>query len=396
MAASLPWSTTLTSIFAALSVASILLALNLAHLAQFLKRPCQYTPLILVAVAIIGTLWGDSTWSERLRAVGSTAKLFAIPLFLFHFEKSPRGPWVLLTFLLSSIALLTASWIVFFLPELTPRSLVTPGVPVKNYIDQSHEFTICLFGLVGLSKNLIDERRFKALVPVAMVMVGLLANLMFVVSSRTSLLTLPVLFVLFLLLYFRPLPVFMIAIGGVASAGLIWSASPYLKARISNTVIEYREYQTNVPSSVGRRLEFWDKSLSFFSDAPIFGNGTGSVGKLFKESAVGQSGLSAETTSNPHNQILNVAVQWGLLGVIVLVGMWWSHLCLFRATTLASWIGLAVVAQNFIGSLFNSHLFDFVQGWTYVIGVGVAGGMVAQIHKQSRSSVTTDPHAGSA
>jgi hypothetical protein len=26
--------------------------------------------------------------------------------------------------------------------------------------------------------------------------------------------------------------------------------------------------------------------------------------------------------------------------------------------------------------LFNSHLFDFHEGWMYVLGVGVAGGMV--------------------
>jgi hypothetical protein len=34
-----------------------------------------------------------------------------------------------------------------------------------------------------------------------------------------------------------------------------------------------------------------------------------------------------------------------------------------------------LVVQNIVGSLFNSHLFDFGQGWTYVIGVGVAGGI---------------------
>ena len=39
-------------------------------------------------------------------------------------------------------------------------------------------------------------------------------------------------------------------------------------------------------------------------------------------------------------------------------------------------IGLLVVVQNVFTSLFNSHLFDFHEGWMYVIGVGVAGGMV--------------------
>ena len=44
-------------------------------------------------------------------------------------------------------------------------------------------------------------------------------------------------------------------------------------------------------------------------------------------------------------------------------------------------IGLAtldltfLVTQNVVSSLFNSHLFDFHEGWMYVIGVGVAGGI---------------------
>jgi O-antigen ligase len=37
---------------------------------------------------------------------------------------------------------------------------------------------------------------------------------------------------------------------------------------------------------------------------------------------------------------------------------------------------LLVVVQNIFTSLFNSHIFDFHEGWMYVIGVGVAGGMV--------------------
>jgi hypothetical protein len=35
-----------------------------------------------------------------------------------------------------------------------------------------------------------------------------------------------------------------------------------------------------------------------------------------------------------------------------------------------------VVVQNVFTSLFNSHLFDFHEGWMYVLGVGVAGGIV--------------------
>jgi len=74
-----------------------------------------------------------------------------------------------------------------------------------------------------------------------------------------------------------------------------------------------------------------------------------------------------------------VAVQWGALGVIVLYTMWISHLMLFRGEGLANWIGLLVVVQNIFTSLFNSHIFDFHEGWMYVLGVGVAGGLVAKV-----------------
>jgi pimeloyl-ACP methyl ester carboxylesterase len=43
---------------------------------------------------------------------------------------------------------------------------------------------------------------------------------------------------------------------------------------------------------------------------------------------------------------------------------------------LAAWIGLLVVVQNIFTSLRNSHLFDFDEGWLYVLGVGIAGGMM--------------------
>jgi hypothetical protein len=56
--------------------------------------------------------------------------------------------------------------------------------------------------------------------------------------------------------------------------------------------------------------------------------------------------------------------------------MWATHLVLFRSGSLAAWTGLVVVVQNIVGSLFNSHLFDFPQGWAYVMGVGIAGGIV--------------------
>jgi hypothetical protein len=45
-----------------------------------------------------------------------------------------------------------------------------------------------------------------------------------------------------------------------------------------------------------------------------------------------------------------------------------------------------VVVQNIFTSLFNSHIFDFHEGWMYVLGVGVAGGMVLKGRPVARAA----------
>jgi hypothetical protein len=171
----------------------------------------------------------------------------------------------------------------------------------------------------------------------------------------------------------------MIWAAAAVLAGLAWVASPPLQEKITSIGQEYRLYKEGSISSVGERLEFWKKSLGFFTAAPIVGHGTGSTEGLFEKAAAGQTGIAAEVIRNPHNQTLNVAVQWGALGIITLYAMWLSHLVMFRGEGLFNWIGLLVVVQNIFTSLFNSHIFDFHEGWMYVVGVGVAGGMALKM-----------------
>ena len=169
-------------------------------------------------------------------------------------------------------------------------------------------------------------------------------------------------------------------------------ASPQLQATTSSSSRDYQLYKAqNHPTSIGLRLEFWRKSLRFFAEAPVIGHGTGSTRGLFERAATGPDRCaSRQVIGNPHNQTLNVAVQWGTVGVIILYAMWLAHLLLFRGEGLVAWIGLMVVVQNFFTSLFNSHLFDFHEGWMYVLGVGVAGGMVLRA-RAARRGRGTDP-----
>jgi hypothetical protein len=50
-----------------------------------------------------------------------------------------------------------------------------------------------------------------------------------------------------------------------------------------------------------------------------------------------------------------------------------------------------VVVQNIFTSLFNSHIFDFHEGWMYVLGAGIAGGAVLQAKRRKTATEQANP-----
>jgi O-antigen ligase len=378
--ASLPWSTSLTAIFNAMFLVCMVPFLDVRAFLQSLRRPIVAVPIALVLLALVGTLWSDAAWGARLYAVNPTVKLLVLPVLLYRFERSPRGHWIFIAFLVSCALLSVMSWLVAFYPGLSlrPYDPLERGIFVKNYIDQSQEFTLCAVALAYPVMKLLRDKRYWLAGFLTALALSFLVNMAFVVVSRTALVTVPIMLAVFALLHLRWRSIAIISAALIAGAALAWQASPQLRKTAGTFASDYSGYiERGEATSAGLRLEFWRKSLGFFAEAPVKGHGTGSTRGLFERVKTGNGDqASAELIGYPHNQTLNVAVQWGIVGIVVLYAIWILHLRLFRGDGLANWIGLLVVVQNIFTSLFNSHLFDFHEGWMYVIGVGVAGGMV--------------------
>jgi O-antigen ligase len=382
----LPWSTTGVT-FALVPWLIAFAFIDLRELPRSLLRPICLLPIALFVLALVGTLWSVAPWAERLHALGPPAKLLVIPLLIYQFERWPYGKWVFAAFLVSCTLLMLYSFTVAIDPRLSLKLYlsrgpyqVESGIAVRNYIDQSQEFALCAIALVYPIVTLVQQGRVRIAALFAVLALGFLANMMFVVVSRTALVTLPVLLVVFALLHLR----WRVALVAGAATALIavalWAVSPHLRATVGKFQSDYErslEADNNSISGMGSRLEYWRKSLGFIADAPLIGHGTGSIRGLFAGVAANphDDPLRGEIVSNPHNQPLSNAVQWGMVGVLVLYALWIAHLLMFRGEGLACWIGMLVVVQNMLSSLLNTHLFDFTSGWIYVLGVGVAGGM---------------------
>jgi len=380
VAIALPWSTSATVILICVWALTVIPTIEPKELKEEMTRAAACLPVALFVLAAAGMIWADVPFRERLKGIDSFLKLLTIPLLMIQFRRSDRAIWALAAFMISGTLLLAASGLALLSTRGDAWGWAKGyGLPVKDYIAQSAVFTICAFGLFYLA---IDAFRLRwKLFGVFFLAIGVLflADMFFVTTSRTALLTLPF---LLLLLGFRQFgwtgtaAAFAI---GIVMAGAVWAASPYVRFRISSLVVEITQPKADtIGTPAGERLNFWKRSIESVAEAPVIGHGTGSIREAFKRSATGQ-GTSAVVSVNPHNQALAVAIQLGAFGVLLLVAMWLSHLALFlRGAGMASWIGLLVVAQNAIGSLANSHLFDFTHGWIYCIGVGVCGGIATR------------------
>jgi hypothetical protein len=289
---------------------------------------------------------------------------------------------------------LFCSWALVLFPSL-PWHTVYFGVPAKDYILQSTDFLMCAFVLFALAFDDGRAGRWSSVAWLIALAVVFLANIAFVATGRTTLLVAPV---LVLLLGWREFG-WKGALGAVLLFSILGAApaaeSPYLYARLQKSVQELRVWESSdAENSTSAHLELMKKAVSFVRTAPIIGHGTGSIGEQFRNSVVGKSGVEAIVSVNPHNQILNVAVQLGLVGAVVLMAMWIAHFMLFGGSGLTAWIGIVIVTQNVVSSLVNSHLFDFTQSWLYVFGVGVAGGMaLRERERRSRSHETNQTTA---
>lgn len=379
-AGALPWSTSVASACGLAVLIGFLTTVKPAAFFRSLKHPASMAALGLCFVAVLGVFWAvDLSWSERLRGLTPIGKFWLIPVLIYLFSQSDRGRYVFYAFVASCTVLMLYSWVVLYWPDLSIHyKSDQPGVPVKNYIDQSQGFTFCAFSLAAVAVESLRRQQRAIAVSAALIAIALLANLAFVNVSRTALVYSPVLTALFAYRYLDrrkfwiAFPVLLAALAG------LWAISPNLQHKISAAFTEYRTPKTEQgPTSVGQRLELWTKSIEFFKAAPIVGHGTGSAKPLFVRDAGGQTNLPTGIIGNPHNQTLLFAIQWGLFGVMTLYAMWIVHLITFRGKDIVAWIGLVAVVQNILSSLFNSHLSDFYQGWLYVLAVGIAAGTTA-------------------
>jgi O-antigen ligase len=150
-------------------------------------------------------------------------------------------------------------------------------------------------------------------------------------------------------------------------------SNPFI-SRVRIVIDEVKAWDHQKPanqlSSSGLRLEWYLNSLKIIKQHPVFGTGTGSFMATYNE-LVKNTGM--KTTDNPHNEYLMTAVQFGLAGLLVLLGFFAVQ---WRQTVFFEDRGQKLMARGFvllmlIACMTASPLQDNAEGWFFVFMSGL-------------------------
>ena len=230
-----------------------------------------------------------------------------------------------------------------------------------------------------------NRRRAVAMIILALVF---LADIFMIYISKTGVLMTAALIALFVVHAEGWKRSLLIAVPiALVVAIALWSSAPAQRrlAEIATDIhaVDGDKGSSEATLSTASRLDFWSKAVEFIKEAPLFGHGTGSTKSLYQSLEATRPSPYGEAVPDPHNQFFAIAIQVGLVGGAILLVMWTVHFSMFIGGGFASAIGQAVVIQNFIGSLFNSHLSTVTQGMLYCLAVGLLGGVVQRARRRN-------------
>lgn len=389
----LPFSTSGQAIAVSVFVVLALLTLDRDRFAATMQRPAAWLPAALFVLILIGVLWSVQPLSGAMKWVAPYTKLLLIPLLLATAFTPRQALHVGYGFLASCLVILVLSYAALLWPAGPWKWFNSLGVPFKDNAVQSECFAICALGLaLGAARVWSGGDRRRA---VALALLALLffANIFLIYVSKTGMLVAFTLVAVFVLRTggWRTALVLGVPIVLIVAGSLIYSPAAQQRVAEITTDVTAAGKDGTETISTASRIDFWKKASEFVKQAPLLGHGTGSIRPLYQSMEATRPSPYGEAVADPHNQFLHVVLQVGLLGGALLLAMWAAHFRLFAECDMISTMGLAIVAQNFVGSLFNSHISQVTQGMLYCLGVGLLGAVVLQI-EAVKAKPSSDVH----
>ncbi len=328
-------------------------------------------------VSILSFFYWPQTRDARMHLEDYITFVMLLPLYLLLRQINFEIYWLVRIFMLVAIFLGVISIIQYIAMKYFGLRILTSGEltwlrpsgdvnPMRYAAISLIIMTFSINAMLALRKKTVGLKILLVLSAIFAMIACLLTQV------RGSWLAIPVLLFFYIIyLYREGHPRFLITVVLLCSA-IIGGASQTqpLKSRlllITNNIQEY--YHGNSKTSIGSRLDMFKAAGVLIEQNPIFGHGLNSYSPLATKIRNDTPGMSRDVGvwANPHNEILQVLVEKGIIGLVTL-------LLLFLVP---GWLFLKALKDTVDSNLAQHSKFYAMCGITLLIVYAVAGQSVA-------------------
>lgn len=343
--------------------------------------------LALFALIAAGILWSAAP-RAGLHVLGKYADLAFVPVFvaLFHAAADRRR---------AAACLVAALLLTLVLSYLTRAGLVPQGYPslgtpaepevFKKYLTQNILMACGAYLFAVLARE-ATTRAARLLWSLAAALAAI--NVLCMLSGRSGQIMLVVLAGWFCWATWRWRGVLFAALGMAGALAVLLSAAPgapresqvagHRDGGFGAVVRDFNAWREGHlgGTSTMQRLDYAVNSAAIVREHPFAGVGTGGFAAAYARQV---EGTRREPTVNPHNEYLNLGVQLGVPGVVLLALLfalvWRAAAAL--PTALERDLGRGLALAFAAGCLLNSLLMDHAEGLFFAWSAGVLFGGLA-------------------
>ena len=350
-------------------------------------HPMALAALALFAILLIGCLYGDAGPGDRVFYIGRYRDLLWIPLLIYVFRDPGTRHHGILA-LAASLALILV-WSTLFKIGVIPALPFTHGDqanPVVFKLKLTHNllmaFAVFLFASLAVEAA---GRRLRLVWTTLAVLAAV--NVTLLVQGATGYLVMGL-----LALYMGHV---WAGWRGTAAAAatvlLLFAALTVVPGPFQQRMLQMSREAANLATppaspgtSLGLRHEYYRLTLQIIRNHPLAGVGTGGFPKAYAEKARERGSYEGR---NPHNEYLLVMAQNGVIGLLLLLYLFWRHwqLAPRLATPLETHLARGLVLTIAVGCLINSFLLDHTEGLLYAWMTGLLfGGLQSPVRKAAQ------------
>lgn len=354
-------------------------------LVRLAKNRLVVVSMMMLLIVLIGSWHAEGGHYEAMNVLNRYHKLLFIPLLMPFFQRVEHKKQALSLLFLALFVNVAISWTEYMnLTHLSDPIYATlePGHLGDNvfrtHIAQGLLFDLLLVisGVYVLSTSGV-VRVFYGLVGV---LTGL--NILIVMVGRTGKALLPVILMWLLVEWLwsrKALPKYRtsvmsiaILLGALVLGGTAWSVmNP--STMLGTVILEIKQsHATGELTSQGERVEFWHKGVELIRDNPWYGSGAGSVyAQTTKLANKEKTEVARMGTYNLHNEFLMWAVQFGIVGLFSVILFFIYYVTGPSGNDIPSKVLRGAGIVFLLGSLFNSLLVDFTEGYSMMLLAGI-------------------------